>query len=365
MNAFLVASMAIGVGAMILGVNKVSLWFTAGIFAASVSTMVGIVITERRKAAAKPSNKIDYTKLAATNLAPYAGWLKEHVRGHDQVIDEIVNSIQEELPMTRPGRIIGAYIVAGPTGTGKTFLGQLLASCLYPDSEVVQISLNQLKHSDDVFTLIGPPPGRPGFEVGGVLTRPVLQNPYRVIILDEIDTCHPDLHHCLYDILDTGRGREKSSGKTVDFSGCVFYATTNAGIEQLRSVSDVTDFNQRSTKTRDALFDTGKFTKPFLARWNRILLMDELQPIHVAEVALLQVCHYWKDYGVEVSYVPPELLLEAVERNEEFRAYGVRQLSTFIRQRTNQAISQARAAKMSKVHLDVSPEGNLVIKPLG
>jgi hypothetical protein len=124
------------------------------------------------------------------------------------------------------------------------------------------------------------------------------------------------------------------------------------------------DFNKRATESRDALHEAAGFDKAFLARWNRIVLMDELAPVHVAEVALLQVCHYWKDYGMEISYVPAELLLEAVERNEEFRSYGVRQLSTFIRRRTNQAINQARTAKMTRVLLDVSPEGDIVVKPM-
>ena len=78
--------------------------------------------------------------------------------------------------------------------------------------------MNQYKQPGDVFTLIGPPPGMPGYEVGGRLTRPVLENPYRVIVLDELEKAHHDLHDCLYDILDTASCREKSSGRLVDFS---------------------------------------------------------------------------------------------------------------------------------------------------
>jgi ATP-dependent Clp protease ATP-binding subunit ClpC len=370
MNAFLVASMAVGIGAAIVTVNSKGGWgFTLLIFLGAVGTMVAIVLDERKKAAAKPTNKVDHAQLAATNLVAYATWLKENVRGHDTQIDDVVNSIQEELGLARPGKIIGAYMLIGPTGTGKTFLAQLIAQCLYPQSEMILLRMNSLKHPDDVFTLIGPPPGRPGYEVGGSLTRPVLQNPYRVVIFDEIDMCHPDLHHCLYDILDTGQCREKSSGKMVDFSGCVFFGTTNAGnegnIEKIRMVFNQTlDFNQLAAKSRDALHEAVGFSKPFLARWTRLVFLDRLEQINVAEVALLQLCHYWKDYGIEVSYVPPELLLEAVSRNEEFQNYGVRQLSTLIRQRTNQAIAQARAAKMNRVHLDVSPEGQLVVKPI-
>jgi len=367
MNAFSIVAVVIALGGLLFAANKVSPLLTLGLFGVAIVVVIILAIAGRRKtsAPAKPSNKVDHAKLAAINFIGYSPWLKDNLRGHDTEIDDIASSIQEELSLARPGKIIGAYLLVGPTGTGKTFLSQLIAQALYPESEPIILRMNQLKHADDVFTLIGPPPGRAGYEVGGSLTRPVLEKPYRVVIFDELEKCHPDLHHCLYDILDTAQCREKSSGKVVDFSGCAFFGTSNAGVEQLRAVySRTDDFNKRATESRDALHEAAGFDKAFLARWNRITLMDELAPVHVAEVALLQVCHYWKDYGMEVSFVPAELLLEAVERNEEFRSYGVRQLSTFIRRRTNQAINQARAAKMTRVLLDVSPDGDIVVKPM-
>jgi ATP-dependent Clp protease ATP-binding subunit ClpC len=344
MNAFLLLPMALGIGSAIWGANKIDTpWVTLLIFLASTGAAVYFAVTERQKAAAKPLNIVDHAKLATTKFLPYVPWLKENLRGHDAEIDEIATSIQDELLLAHRGKIIGAYMLVGPTGTGKTFLAQLIAQALYPKSEPIVLRMNQLKHPDDVFTLIGPPPGRPGFELGGSLTRPVLQNPYRVVIFDEITMCHPDLHHCLYDILDTAQCREKSSGKMVDFSGCAFFATTNVGFEQLREVLARTpDPSQRGSRSRDVMNEKAGFHKAFLARWNRILLMDKLEPVYVAEVALLQVCHYWKEYGMEITFVPPELLVEAVEKNEEFQEYGVRELAGFIRQRTNQAISQAR-----------------------
>jgi len=202
--------------------------------------------------------------------------------------------------------------------------------------------------------------------MGGSLTRPVIENPYRVVIFDELDKCHPDLLDCLYDILDTAQCREKSTGKTVDFSGCVFFGTCNSGVEQVRAALKQNDTEDvRATKIRDALVGTSSFEKSFLARWTRVEMMDELKPLNVAEVALLQLRRYWMDFGIELTYVAPQLLLEAVEKNEEFRAYGVRQLSAYIRRQTNQAISQARHAKVTQVHLDVSPAGDLMVKPVG
>jgi ATP-dependent Clp protease ATP-binding subunit ClpA len=194
----------------------------------------------------------------------------------------------------------------------------------------------------------------------------VSENPYRVVIFDELDKCNPDLYDCLYDILDTAQSREKSSGKTVDFSGCVFFGTCNSGVEQVRAVLKQNDTEDaRANKIRDALVGATAFAKPFLARWTRVEMMDELKPINVAEVALLQLRRYWQDFGIELTYVAPQLLLDAVQKNEEFRAYGVRQLSAYIRRQTNQAISQARHAKVTRVYLDDSPAGDIMVKPDG
>jgi ATP-dependent Clp protease ATP-binding subunit ClpA len=108
-------------------------------------------------------------------------------------------------------------------------LSQLVAQALYPKSEPIILRMDQFMRPDDLFTLIGPPPGRVGSEMGGSLTRPVLENPHRVVVFDELEKCHSDLHHCLYDIFETGQCQEKSSGKLVDFSGCAFFGTRNGG----------------------------------------------------------------------------------------------------------------------------------------
>ena len=253
-------------------------------------------------------------------------------------------------------------MLVGPTGTGKTFLAQLIAQALYPDSEPVILRMNQYKHADDVFTLLGPPPGSPGYEVGGSLTRPVLENPFRVIVLDELDKAHRDLQHCLYDILDTASCREKSSGRLVDFSKCVFFGTSNAGVEAMRTIrAQTVDPAIWLGRARDALVEAAGFDRAFLARWTDIFLMDELTPLHVAEVACLQLQRHWQQYGIEVRYVAPELIMAAVEGNEEFKSYGVRQLGAYIQMKTNDGIANARKSGATQVNLTVDERGTLTV----
>jgi ATP-dependent Clp protease ATP-binding subunit ClpA len=364
-SPYFLAMVLVMVATAIFGLNKVSPLFAPGLLAASILGMIVVAVRQWRSDRAQ-AKALDYTKLAAIDLIPFGPWLKENVRGQDEAVDSILAQLQANLALATSGRTLGAFFLVGPTGTGKTFLGQLVADALYPKSEPILLRMNQYKHPDDVFTLIGPPPGRAGYEIGGTLTRPVLQNPQRVIIFDELEKAHRDLQHCLYDILDTAVCREKSSGRMVDFSGCVFFATCNAGVEALRASREESGNDPVAWlgRSRDALVDGAGFDRAFLARWSSIILMDELSPLHVAEVACLQLARHWRNYGIEVRHVSPELLLDAVQRNEEFKQYGVRQLGAYMQMKTSPAIGQARTRGIKKVNLTVGPAGTLEISPV-
>jgi ATP-dependent Clp protease ATP-binding subunit ClpA len=321
-----------------------------------------IYLAREEQKDASPDILLDFAALRTKDLSRYAEWLKENVRGHDEQVDLIVRKIQQNLRLAAPNRTLGSFMLVGPTGTGKTFLSELVAKALHPDSEPVVLRMNQYKDRNDVFTLIGPPPGQPGYEVGGALTRPVLDNPYRVILLDELEKCHLDVQHCLYDILDTAKCREKSSGKTVHFGACAVFATCNAGVEALREVAaQVKDPAARTGRMRDVLANEAGFERALIARFDEIVLMDELHPIHVAEVACLQLAKYWRQYGIEVTYTAPELLLQAMRKNNEFREYGVRQLARFIQELTDPGIEEARRNGANHVRLDVDASGRIKI----
>ena len=189
-NPYMLIVVVLAIAGAIFGINKVSPWFMLIIFLASCAGM-GIVLFESfRKENLRDRGEVavaDYEKLAATDLTRYAPWLKQNIRGQDETVDAVVSELQRNLSLARAGRTLGAYMLVGPPGTGKTFLAQLIAQALYPNSEPVILRMNQYKHADDVYTLLGPPPGSSGFEVGGSLTRPVLENPFRVIVLDRLD----------------------------------------------------------------------------------------------------------------------------------------------------------------------------------
>jgi ATP-dependent Clp protease ATP-binding subunit ClpA len=363
-SPFQLILMVVILAGAVIGLNKIHVLIAPAILAVSLCGLIVLVIRrhlEARRDAGK-AHLVDHARLNKMQITRFLPWLKENVRGQDAVIDTIFSDIERGLRLAKPGRPIGAFLLAGPTGTGKTFLSTLVGQALFPDSKPVILRMNQYKHADDVYTLLGPPPGMPGYEVGGALTRPVLENPYRVIVFDEIEKSHRDVQHCLYDVLDAGSCREKSSGKLVDFSGTVFFATSNAAVPALRQVKQqATDMATWLGKSRDALADAGGFDKAFLARWSGIYLMDELSPMHVAEVACMQLAEHWREYGIEVAHASPEVILSAVEGNETFKEYGVRQLGAYLQTVTKDAIIEARDKGAKKVWLGVAPNRSLSI----
>ena len=354
----------------VIALNQVSAWFSPVLLILAIGGVIFVAISQTTAGLHSPSRarEENFSQLGTIDFTQTEQWLKTNVRGQDEAIETVMSSLRSQVAMAQPGQLLGSFLLVGPTGTGKTFLPQLLAQALYPDSEPVILRMNQYKTPNDVQTLLGPPPGMPGYEVGGSLTRPVLVNPRRVVILDELEKAHPDLHHCLFDILDAAACREKSSGKEVDFSQCVFFGTSNAGVDTLRKLRQQIDPSKDQAlwlgQSRDALVDNAGFDRAFLARWAHIILMDELSPYHVAEVVCLQLARYWRDYGIELTYTSPEILLDTVAKNVEFKQYGVRQLENYLKQTTNSAIVQARTSGFSKVRLEAGPNNELLIQPV-
>ena len=158
-----------------IALNQVSVWFAPVLFLVSHWSEWWSWWWLRLRAERilrEGERLVNYHKLAATDTDTLLPWLKDNLRGHDQVIESIFLSLKKSVQLARPGRTLGNFLLVGPTGTGKTFLSQLVGSGLFPDSELVLLTMNQYKQPGDVYTLIGPPPGMPGYEVGGRLTRP-------------------------------------------------------------------------------------------------------------------------------------------------------------------------------------------------
>ncbi len=154
--------------------------------------------------------------------------LHQRVIGQDEAVRAVANAVRRSRAgLSDPDRPIGSFMFLGPTGVGKTELARALAEFLFDDQRaMVRIDMGEYMEKHAVSRMIGAPPGYVGYDEGGQLTEAVRRRPYSVVLLDEIETAHPDVFNTLLQVLDDGRLTD-GQGRTVNFTNTVLIMTSN------------------------------------------------------------------------------------------------------------------------------------------
>jgi type VI secretion system protein VasG len=133
--------------------------------------------------------------------------------------------------LDNPSKPIGVFMLAGTSGVGKTETALALAEALYGgEHNLITINMSEYQEAHTVSTLKGAPPGYIGYGEGGVLTEAVRRKPYSVVLLDEVEKAHPDVHETFFQVFDKGF-MEDGEGRFIDFKNTLIILTTNAGTE--------------------------------------------------------------------------------------------------------------------------------------
>lgn len=163
--------------------------------------------------------------------------MNRRVIGQKHGLDLIAKRITTaRASLADPNKPIAVLMLAGPSGVGKTETALALAEQLYgSENSIITINMSEFQEAHTVSTLKGAPPGYVGYGEGGVLTEAVRRKPYSVILLDEVEKAHPDVHEIFFQIFDKGR-MEDGAGRLVDFRNTVIILTTNVGDEAITSL---------------------------------------------------------------------------------------------------------------------------------
>ncbi|MEO6784709.1 MAG: type VI secretion system ATPase TssH [Chthoniobacteraceae bacterium] len=163
------------------------------------------------------------------NVLKLADILEKRVIGQRYALDTIARRIQtSRARLDNPNRPIGVFMLVGPSGTGKTETALTLAEALYGgEQNLISINMSEFQEAHTVSTLKGSPPGYVGYGEGGVLTEAVRRRPYSVVLLDEVEKAHPDVHEIFFQVFDKG-WMEDAEGRVIDFKNTVILLTSNA-----------------------------------------------------------------------------------------------------------------------------------------
>src|SRR5436305_2555094 len=163
--------------------------------------------------------------------------LGQRVIGQDHAMEMIARRIQtSRAGLDNPSKPIGVFMLAGTSGVGKTETAIALAESLYGgEQNLIVINMSEYQEAHTVSSLKGAPPGYVGYGEGGVLTEAVRRKPYSVVLLDEVEKAHPDVHELFFQVFDKGVMAD-GEGREIDFKNTVILLTTNAGTELIASM---------------------------------------------------------------------------------------------------------------------------------
>jgi len=251
-------------------------------------------------------------------LAMAEEYLKQRVIGQDPAVVVVANALRRSRSgLQDPNRPIGSFLFIGTTGVGKTELAKSLAEFMFNDeTALLRLDMSEYMEKSSVTRLIGPPPGTPGFELGGILTEGVRLKPFQVVLFDELEKANPDILTLLLQVLDEGRLTD-SKGVTVDFRNTIIIMTSNVA-------ADLPSYQRI-----DAL--TQYFRPEFLNRIDDTVTFHQLTEEHLAKVIQIHLNKLLKrakaaGYEVMVDNVAKQWFIDEVFSSP----FGVRALKRLL-----------------------------------
>ena len=273
---------------------------------------------------------------------------------HNRVIgqDEAVKAVSKAIRRARSGlkdptRPIGSFMFLGPTGVGKTELAKALAEAMFgSEDSMIRIDMSEYMEKYTTSRLIGSPPGYVGYDEGGQLTEKVRNNPYSVVLLDEVEKAHNDVFNILLQVLDDGFLTD-SKGRKVDFRNTIIIMTSNLGATALRDEKSVgfgakdvsDDYEAMAAKVRETLKKT--FRPEFLNRLDETVVFHSLNKEEIHQIVKLMaknIIERIKEQNINLKITPAaiDIVAEAGFDAE----YGARPIRRVLQDKIEDLLSE-------------------------
>jgi len=244
--------------------------------------------------------KIPVKKLAeeeTERLKNLESILHQRVIGQEEAVAAVAKAIRRgRVGLKDPNRPIGSFLFLGPTGVGKTELSKALAEAMFgSENSIIRVDMSEYMEKHSVSKLIGSPPGYVGYDEGGQLSEKVRQNPYSVILFDEVEKAHPDVFNILLQVLDDGHITD-SQGRRVSFKNTIIIMTSNAGAQNIVApkrlgFASVVDETEDYKKMKEAVMDEVKkiFKPEFINRIDEIIVFHSLTKDNIKSIVSIMI----------------------------------------------------------------------------
>lgn len=284
--------------------------------------------------------------------------LHKRMIGQEEAVSAVAKAVRRgRVGLKNPNRPIGSFLFLGPTGVGKTELSKTLAEAVFgTEDSIIRVDMSEYMEKHSVSKLIGSPPGYVGFEDGGQLSDKVRQNPYSVVLFDEIEKAHPDVFNVLLQVLDDGHITD-SKGRKVSFKNTIIIMTSNAGANRIVDPKHL-GFSQGDTEKSDYekmkanVMEEVKlmFRPEFLNRIDDIIVFHTLSESEVKSIVSLMLKNLAKQVKeqMDIALSFTSSLKTYLAKESYDKKFGARPLRRMIQNKVEDMLAEEVLAEKVK-----------------
>ena len=284
--------------------------------------------------------------------------LHKRMIGQEEAVSAVAKAVRRgRVGLKNPNRPIGSFLFLGPPGVGKTELSKTLAEAVFgTEDSIIRVDMSEYMEKHSVSKLIGSPPGYVGFEDGGQLSDKVRQNPYSVVLFDEIEKAHPDVFNVLLQVLDDGHITD-SKGRKVSFKNTIIIMTSNAGANRIVDPKHL-GFSQGDTEKADYekmkanVMEEVKlmFRPEFLNRIDDIIVFHTLSESEVKSIVSLMLKNLAKQVKeqMDIALSFTSSLKTYLAKESYDKKFGARPLRRMIQNKVEDMLAEEVLAEKVK-----------------
>jgi ATP-dependent Clp protease ATP-binding subunit ClpC len=304
--------------------------------------------------------------------------LRQYIIGQEEAIEAISKSVRRaRAGLKDPRRPIGSFIFLGPTGVGKTELTKALARFLFGSEDaLIQLDMSEFMERHTASRLVGSPPGYVGYDDAGQLTEALRRRPYSIVVFDEVEKAHPEVHNMLLQIMEEGHLSD-ARGRKVDFRNSIIVMTSNIGADMIKrqaalgfrlDVDAKTEERLSYEEMRKKLMDSLRrlFRPEFINRLDTVIVFRALSKADIRQIVQLELNKVAQRLEERaVSLTPTPVALEKLAEMGYDPDMGARPLKRVIQQKVEDPLSDAmlsgRFAGCETIVVDVV-DGEIVLR---